>query len=93
MTSRAARSLALALSLAAAYCLSQTDSARQRAREEMQLTEAELEDFMARPPHFDHHGLHELKLSDGNICIADSTKHDLKIISPDALYLLSLIHI
>ena len=47
----------------------------------MQLTEAELEDFMARPPHFDHHGLHELKLSDGNICIADSTKHDLKIIT------------
>ena len=85
--SRGARGLAIALSLAAASCLSQTDSIRERAREEMQLTEAELEDFMARPPHFDHHGLHELKLSDGNICIADSTKHDLKIISPDALYL------
>ena len=49
--------------------------------------EPELEDFMARPRHFDHHGLHELKLSDGNICIADSTKHDLKITSPDALFL------
>ena len=51
----------------------------------MNLTEPRLDDLMARPSHYDEHGLHQLPLKDGTICIADSLKHDLKIIYPSAI--------
>tara|TARA_B110001452_G_scaffold84764_1_gene69259 strand:+ start:259 stop:1014 length:756 start_codon:yes stop_codon:yes gene_type:complete len=65
--------------------ISRGDSFRKKAREMMNLTEPQLDDLMARPSHYDEHGMHQLELKDGTICIADSLKHDLKIIYPSAI--------
>ena len=65
--------------------ISRGDSFRKKAREMMNLTEPQLDDLIARPPHYDEHGMHEIALNDGTICIADTLKHNLKIIYPSAL--------